>query len=140
MVVRDAAAAARWYVSALGATEHGRIPVPGDKYMQIELHFGKTVAMLCDEFPEMAIVGPTTLGGTHGALHLETDDASALFDRAVAAGAEVLRPMADQFWGERSGQLRDPFGHRWTIAQKLREVPREEVARAAWLAFGGTLR
>ena len=116
---------------------YARSNCDGHAHMQIELHFGNAVAMLCDEFPEMSIVGPITLGGTHGALHLETDDASALFERAVAAGAEVLRPIGDQFWGERSGQLRDPFGHRWNIAQKLRNVPREEIARAAWLAFGG---
>lgn len=138
MVVRDAGAAARWYVSAFGATEHGRIAVPGDKYMQIELHFGATVVMLCDEFPSMNIIGPQSLGGTHGALHLDTDDAAALFERAVAAGAEVLRPIADQFWGERGGQLRDPFGHRWNIGQKLRDVPQDEIASAAWRAFGGT--
>ena len=138
MVVRDASAAARWYTSALGATEHGRIPVPGDKYMQIELHFGSTVVMLCDEFPEMQITSPLSLGGTHGALQVMTDDARALFDQAVQAGATVLRPIADQFWGELSGQIRDPFGHRWNISQKLREVSRDAVARAAWIAFGGT--
>jgi len=138
VVVRGAAEAAAWYAKALGATEHGRIPVPGGKYMQIEMHFGSTVVMLCDEFPEMKIVGPATLGGTHGALHVTTDDASALFERAVAAGAEVLQPIGDRFWGEITAQIRDPFGHRWNLAQKVRDVPHDEVAKAAWVAFGGT--
>jgi PhnB protein len=138
IVVRGAAAAADWYVTAFGATEHGRIPVPGDKFMQIELHFGATTVMMCDEFPEAGITSPLTLGGTHSALHLATDDAHAIWTRAVAAGATVLRPLADQFWGELNGQLADPFGHRWNISQKLRDVTKTEIAAAAWKAFGGS--
>jgi PhnB protein len=138
IVVRDAAAAATWYANALGATEHDRIPVPGDKYMQIELHFGSTVVMLCDEFPQMNIISPLTLGGTHGALHVTTDDAAALFERAVAAGAEILQPLGERFWGELYGQIRDPFGHRWNLAQKRRDVPADEIAKTAWAMFGGT--
>jgi PhnB protein len=137
LVVRGAARAAAWYVQALGATEVGRIAVPGGKFMQIELRFGDATVMLADEFPEAGVVGPETLGGSPGAFHLVTDDVAALWKRALAAGAKELQPLGERFWGERFGQLVDPFGHRWSLAERLREVPHAEVARAAWEAFGG---
>ena len=137
LVVRDAARAAAWYVRALGATEVGRIAVPGGKFMQIELRFGDSTVMLADEFPEAGVVGPETLGGSPGAFHLLTDDVEALWTSAIAAGGKELQPLVERFWGERFGQLVDPFGHRWNLAQRVREVPRAEVARAAWEAFGG---
>jgi PhnB protein len=137
LVVRDAARAAAWYAQALGATEVGRIPVPGGKFMQIELRLGDATVMLADEFPEAGIVGPQTLGGSPAAFHLVTDDVAPLWNRAVAAGAKELQPLGERFWGERFGQLLDPFGYRWNLAQRVREVPRDEVARAAWEAFGG---
>jgi len=140
VVVRDASRAAGWYVQVLGATEHGRIAVPGDKFMQIELHFGDTTVMLCDEFPDAGIVGPQTMGATHGAFHLLTDDVSALWERALAAGAKELQPLGERFWGERFGQLLDPFGYRWNVSEKIRDVPRAEIEKAAWAAFGGEPR
>lgn len=140
LVVRDAARAAAWYVQALGASEVGRIAVPGGKFMQIELQFGEATVMLADEFPEAGIVGPQALGGSPVAFHVVTDDVEALWKRALAAGGKELQPLGDRFWGERFGQLVDPFGHRWNLAQRVREVPRAEVARAAWEAFGGDPR
>jgi PhnB protein len=131
LVVRGAARAADWYAQALDAEELGRIPVPDGRFMQIELRFGGSTLMIADEFPEFGIVSPLTLGGTYGALVLKTDDAGALWEQAVAAGAEVFQPLADTFWGERHGQIIDPFGHRWGISQHLRDVPQEDVVRAA---------
>jgi PhnB protein len=137
IVVRDAARAADWYARALGAEERSRIPVPDGKLMQVELWFGDSVVMLADEFPEMNVLSPLSLGGTSTVLHLVTEDVDMLWKRAVDAGAKVLHPLQDQFWGERQGQIQDPFGHQWGLAQQIRAVPPDEVARAAWVAFGG---
>jgi uncharacterized glyoxalase superfamily protein PhnB len=137
IVVRDAARAAEWYLSALGAEEHDRLGLPGGKLMYVELWFGDSAVRIADEFPEAGVLSPQSIGGTPVVLHLFTEDVAALWNRAVAAGAEVLHPLADQFWGDRQGQLTDPFGHRWNLAQHVRDVPREEIARAAAEAFGG---
>jgi PhnB protein len=131
LVVRGAARAADWYARALDAEELGRVRVPDGRFMQIELRLGESTLMIADEFPELGVVSPLTLGGTYGALVIKTDDADALWEQAVAAGAEVFQPLADTFWGERHGQVIDPFGHRWGISQHLRDVPPEEVVRAA---------
>jgi PhnB protein len=137
LVVRDAARAAGWYTETLGAEERGRIAVPGGKLMQVELVFGDTTVMLADEFEELGVLSPLSIGGTATVLHLATDDVDALWERAVGAGAEVRQPLADAFWGERYGQITDPFGHRWGLAQRMREVPREEIEAAAAALFGG---
>ena len=137
IVVRDAARAADWYVSALGAEERDRLGLSGGKLMYVELWFGDSAVRVSDEFPEAGILSPQSIGGTPVVLHLFTADVDALWDRAVHAGAEILHPLADQFWGDRQGQVLDPFGHRWGMAQRLRDVPREEIERAAAAAFGG---
>jgi PhnB protein len=137
IVVRDAARAVEWYKQALGAEERGRVPLPGGKLMSVELWFGDSAVMVADEFPEMGVVSPQTVGGTSTVLNLYTEDVDALWQRAVDAGAEVLHPLQDAFWGDRHGQLTDPYGHRWGLAEHLRDVPPEEVVRAAAEAFGG---
>lgn len=137
IVVRDASRAADWYKQALGAEERSRVPLPGGKVMTVELWFGDSPVMIADEFPDLGIVSPLTLGGTYGALHLTTSDVDALWQRALDAGAEVFHPLGDTFWGERFGQIIDPFGHRWGMATHLRDVPADEVARAAAEMFGG---
>jgi PhnB protein len=131
LVVRGAARAAEWYAQALGAEERGRIEVPGGKLMQVELRIGDATVMIADEFPELDVLSPESIGGTATVLHLETADVDALWERATAAGAEVRQPLGDTFWGERYGQISDPFGHRWGLAQRIRDVPQEEIARAA---------
>jgi len=136
LVVRDAAGAAAWYARALGAEERGRVEVPGGKLMQAELWFGDSQVMLADEFPELGVLSPLSIGGTATVMHLRTDDVDALWERAVAAGAEVSQPLADAFWGERYGQITDPFGHRWGLAQHVRDVPPEEIAAAVAAMFG----
>ena len=138
IVVRDAARAGEWYARALGAEEEGRIEVPGGKLMQLELRFGDATVMLADEFPELGVVSPLSIGGTATVLHLVVDDVDAVWQRAVDAGAEVRQPLDDMFWGERYGQIADPFGHRWGLAQHVRDVPREEVQRAATELFSAS--
>ena len=137
IVVGDAARAAAWYSAVFGAEERGRLEVPGGKLMQVELWFGDSAVMLADEFPEMGVLSPLSVGGTATVLHFSTDDADAVWQRALEGGAEVRQPLQDAFWGERYGQITDPFGHRWGIAQHLRDVPREELERAVSEAFGG---
>jgi PhnB protein len=135
LVVRDVERAARWYAEALGAQERSRIPLPGDRVMAIELAFGDSTIMIADEYPDHGIVSPLTLGGTYGALQIATTDADALWQRALDAGAKEFQPLADMFWGDRHGQIIDPFGHRWGISQHLRDVRPEEIAREAAKAF-----
>ncbi|MFG1805665.1 VOC family protein [Streptomyces sp. NPDC049040] len=136
LVVRDVVRAAEWYVQALGAQERDRIPLPGGKVLTIELAFGDSTVKIADEFPDHGIVSPLTLGGTYGALQIATDDVDTLWKRALDAGATVFHPLQDTFWGERHGQVIDPFGHRWGMAQHLRDVSPEEVAREAAKLFG----
>lgn len=136
IVVRGAAEAAEWYVRALAAEELSRLPLPDGRLLSVELRFGDSTVRVADEFPELDVLSPETIGGTAVVLHLSTDDVDALWQRALDAGAEVLHPLADQFWGNRQGQIADPFGHRWNLAQPLREVSPDELARAAAAAFG----
>jgi len=136
IVVADAAAAADWYTHALGAEERSRIEVPGGKLMQVELWFGDSAVMLADEFPELDVLSPLRIGGSATVLHLYTNDVDALWQRAVDAGAEIRQLLQDAFWGERYGQITDPFGHHWGLAQHLRDVPQEEIAAAAAAMFG----
>ena len=135
LVIRDPAQAAAWYVSVLGAAENSRITLPGGQVLTIELQFGDSVLAIGDEFPGLGIVSPLTLGGTYGALHLAVDDAYAVWQLALAAGAAEFESLHDAFWGDRTGQFIDPFGHRWAVDQHLRDVPPGEVARLAAEAF-----
>ena len=108
IVVRGAAQAAEWYKQAFGAQERSRVPLPGGKLMSVELWFGDSAVMVADEFPEMDVVSPHTVGGTSTVLQLYTEDVDALWTRAVDAGAQVLHPLQDQFWGDRMGTVVDP--------------------------------
>jgi len=104
--------------------------------MSVELAFGDSTVMLADEFPEAGVLSPLSVGGTSVVLNISTDDVDSLWQRALDAGAEVLHPLEDAFWGERHGQITDPFGHRWGMAQHIRDVPHDEVVRVAAEAFG----
>jgi PhnB protein len=131
IVVQGAERAVTFYAEAFGAEEVSRIPVPDGRLMSVQLQIGSGLLYLADEFPEMGVLAPPTIGGTPVVLALEVDDAEAAFARAVAAGARVRQPLADMFWGDRHGQLEDPFGHRWNISQHLRDVPHDEIVAAA---------
>jgi PhnB protein len=113
-----------------------RIPAPGGKVGHAELQVGAAVLMLSDEYPEMGIRGPRSVGGTPVTMNLYVEDVDAVFDRAVGAGATALRPVADQFYGDRSGQFEDPYGHRWSVSTHIEDVPPEELARRAAAATG----
>jgi PhnB protein len=136
IVVRGASDAADWYVRALGAEVGRRIPVPGGKFIEVELHFGDSTVLIADEFTDLGVLSPLTVGGTYGALHITTDDVDALWQRAIDAGAAVHQPLADMFWGDRHGQIIDPFGHRWGLTQHLRDIPDDEIIKAAAKIFG----
>jgi len=136
IVVPDAAEAAEWYGRALGAEERSRLTLPDGKVMTLELRLGDSAVMVASEFPDAGIVSPLTVGGTATVLQLYTDDVDALWQRAVDAGAEVRHPIGDMFWGDRHGQIVDPFGHRWNLARHDRDVPPDEQERAAAEAFG----
>jgi PhnB protein len=136
IVVQGAERAAEFYRGAFGAREIDRIPVPDGRFMSIRLRIGDSVLHIADEFPEMGVLAPPSIGGTPVVLALDVTDAEAVFAQAVAAGAQVRQPLADMFWGDRHGQLTDPFGHRWNISQHLRDVPHDDVVAAAARLFG----
>src|SRR4051812_46024556 len=135
IVVQGAERAAVFYREAFGAEELSRIPTPDGRLMSVQLRIGDAVMHLADEFPEMDVLAPPTIGGTPVVLALDVADADAVFAQAVAAGAHVRRPLADMFWGDRHGQLDDPFGHRWNVSQHLRDVQHDEIVAAAARAF-----
>ncbi len=128
LCVDGAAEAIEFYSTVLGATERMRLPAPGGKVAHAELAFGESVLMLSDEFPEMGAVSPTSIGGSPVTISLYVEDVDATYDRALAAGATPVRPVADQFYGDRSGGFTDPFGHRWSIASRVEQVPPQEMA------------
>lgn len=137
IVVQGAGRAVTFYRDAFGAEEVSRIPVPDGRLMSVQLRIGADLLHLADEFPEMGVLAPPSLGGTAVVLGLEVPDAETAFTRAVEAGAaEVRQPLAEAFWGDLHGQLEDPFGHRWNIAQHVRDVPHDEIVAAAARAFG----
>ncbi|MDP8970173.1 MAG: VOC family protein [Actinomycetota bacterium] len=134
--IDGASAAIDFYSTVLGATERMRMPAPDGKIGHAELQIGDSVIMLSDEFPEMDMRGPKSLGGTPVTMSVYVDDVDAAFERAVNAGATPLRPVEDQFYGDRTGQFEDPFGHRWSIATHVEDVPPDEMARRAAEAGG----
>ena len=127
--VRGAARAIEFYKVAFDAEEVLRLSEPGGRIGHAEIKIGSTVLMLADEYPEHGIVGPQSLGGTSVAIHLHVDDVDALMEKAKAAGATVVRELQDQFYGERSGTIRDPFGHEWLLGQSIETVSPEEMQR-----------
>jgi len=129
LTVHDSAAAIAFYKAAFGAEEIFRLTEPSGRVGHAQLKLGPTVLMLADEYPEYGIQGPRTLGGAGFRMHLHVDDADALIDRAVAAGATLIMPPRDQFYGERSGRVRDPFGHEWLIGHEIEKVSHEEMQR-----------
>ncbi|HVZ39539.1 MAG TPA: VOC family protein [Candidatus Kapabacteria bacterium] len=136
ITVRDAANAIEFYKNAFGATETMRIMQPDGRVGHAELTIGTAPIMLSDEFPEHGITGPQTLGGTPVTMHLYVEDVDAFAERAVAAGATLLRPVANQFYGDRGGKLQDPYGHAWWVATHVEDVSPEEMQRRAGEANG----
>lgn len=127
--VHDAARAIDFYVAAFGAREKFRLTEPSGRIGHAELDFGAGTVMLSDEYPELGFRGPRSIGATSTSIHLHVDDADEVIRRAVAAGAEVVRPAQDQFYGERSGTVRDPFGHEWNVGHAIEQVTPDEMQR-----------
>jgi uncharacterized glyoxalase superfamily protein PhnB len=127
--VKNAAQAIDYYQRAFGAKEKFRLCEPSGRVGHAELDFDGATLMLSDEFPEYDIKGPETVGGTTLSIHLHVDDADAVLRRAVAEGGKMVRPPQDQFYGERSGTVRDPFGHEWNIGHEIEKVTPEEMQR-----------
>lgn len=129
LCVRNTAAAIDFYGSAFGATELFRLTEPSGRIGHAELQFGPMTLMLADEFPECGFTGPPPEGSPHVVIHLHVDDADAIGRQAVAAGATMLSEPTDQFYGERSCKLRDPFGHTWLIGHSIEKVEPQEMQR-----------
>ena len=133
LTVDDAAAAIDFYVKAFGAVELGRLAGPGGKLIHGAVQIDGSTVMLADDFPEMTdgkSMTPKALGGTPVTIHLTVTDVEDRFQRAIDAGASVVMPLEDQFWGDRYGVLEDPFGHRWSLGQPVREVSYDEIQQA----------
>jgi PhnB protein len=131
LIVDGANAAIDFYCSVLGASERMRMPGPDGRIGHAELQLGDSVLMLADENVPMDARGPATIGGTPVSLLVYVEDSDAVFERAVKAGAKSLRPVEDRFYGDRSGQFEDPFGHRWDVATHVEDVPPEEMSKRA---------
>ena len=131
LIVDGAGAAIGFYGTVFGATERMRMPAPGDKIGHCELQIGDGIIMLADEFPEMGQRSPKSIGGSPVTISVYVEDVDETFDRAVKAGATVVRAVEDQFYGDRSGQFEDPYGHRWSVASHMEDVPPAEMAKRA---------
>jgi PhnB protein len=140
LIVRGAAEAIEFYKRAFGATEILRMADPQGRVGHAEIKIGDSVIMLADEHPAMGYRGPRSLGGSSVSILLYLEDVDAVFDRAVRGGSRALRPVTDQFYGDRSGTLEDPFGHVWTVATHVEDVAPEEMKRRAEAAMRSAVR
>lgn len=135
LAIKNAARALTFYQQAFGATETYRLTMPDGRIGHAEIRLGDSLVMLSDEFPEYGGRAPDTLGGSPVSLHLYVDDVDAFVKRALAAGATERKPVTDQFYGDRSGQLEDPFGHLWWVATHKENVGPEEMQKRVQAMF-----
>lgn len=129
LIIKGASEAIHCYKNAFDATEQMRFTSSSGEILHAEILINNAVIMLADEFPHMGYVSPSTLGNTSISLHLYVEDVDQVYQKAIAAGCTVEKPLQNQFFGERSATLLDPFGHRWSIATKIEEVSPEEIRR-----------
>ena len=137
LIIDGAAAALDFYKKAFGATELFRMDVPGGKIGHAEMKIGDSPIMLADEYPDMGYRGPRSIGGTPVSIMIYVEDADRIFNQAIGAGAKVQQPMKDQFYGDRSGTLEDPYGHVWTVATHKEDLTPEEIGKRAAAAMKG---
>jgi PhnB protein len=137
LCVEGASAAIEFYRMVFGAVERMRVIEPDGTLGHAELDIGAAVIMLSDEFPDVGVRAPRTVGGTPVMISLYVEDVDAVFARAIGAGAAVLRPIQNQFYGDRTAQFEDPFGHRWIVASRIEDVSPEEIANRAAVMAGG---
>jgi PhnB protein len=130
LVARGGAQALEFYKKAFGAKEIRRSAMPDGKLLHAEMQFGDSRFYLNDEFPEMGAHSPQSLKGTPVTIHLWSEDVDSLYKQATAAGAQVVMPLADQFWGDRYGVVRDPFGHHWSMASHVKDLTPEQLKKA----------
>ena len=130
LVCAGAAQAIEFYVRAFAAVEQLRLPGPGGKLMHASVRIGDSIVMLVDENREWGALGPLSLNGTSVTIHLQVADVDAVFAQAVAAGATVVMPVADMFWGDRYGIVKDPFGHQWSVATHQRDLTPQQIQEA----------
>lgn len=129
LIVKGASDAIEFYKNVFGATELMRMPGPGGALMHAEIKIGDSFVMLADEFPQMDALSPKTIGGSPVGLMIYLPNVDEVFHRAIAAGAKELRPLQNQFYGDRSGTVEDPFGHKWTVSTHVEDVAPEEMNR-----------
>ena len=129
LIIKNAAKAIEFYKQAFGAKETMRFPAPGGKIGHAEIRIGDSAIMMADEFPEKGVRSPESFGGSAVMILLYVEDVDAVTARAIAAGAKSVRPVQDQFYGDRSGTIADPFGHVWTISTHKEDVSPEEMQR-----------
>lgn len=134
---KDAGAAIEFYKKAFGATEVMRSEAPGGKIGHAEIQIGDSRVMLADEFPEMGFLSPKAIGGSPVMMHIYVEDVDTTVPKAVAAGAKVTREVADQFYGDRGGQVEDPYGHKWYVSTHKEDLTPEEIGARAAKAMGG---
>lgn len=138
LIVDGAADAIGFYTSVLGASQRGdSMTAPDGKVGHAELTIGDSLIMLADENPDWGAAGPRTVGGTPVTIHVYVEDVDDVFAKALAAGATEVRAVTDEFYGDRSGQFEDPWGHRWNVATHVEDVPPEEMAERAKAAMEG---
>ena len=137
LICKNAEAAIDFYKRAFGAEEILRMGKPGERVGHCEMKIGKAIFMLADEFPEMGGVSPETVGGTPVSLYVYVEDVDAFAQKAVGEGLKVIRPVADQFYGDRSGYFEDPFGHKWGCATHVEDLTPEQMEERAKAAHGG---
>ena len=135
LCVDRGSAAIDFYKRVFGAIERMRMPAPDGKIGHAELQIGDSVVMLSDEFPEMGVRSPRTVGGTPVIISVYVDNVDSVFANAIASGAASIKDVQDQFYGDRTGQFEDPFGHRWSVATHVEDVPPDEMARRAKTAM-----
>jgi PhnB protein len=131
LIIEGASAAIEFYSTVLGTTVRMRMDSPDGKVGHAELQLGDSVVMVADEFPDMGYLGPKSVGGTPVTISVYVDDVDTVFQSALNAGATELRPVENQFYGDRSGQFEDPFGHRWSVSTHIEDVPEDELTRRA---------
>jgi PhnB protein len=135
LIVDNCAKAITFYEKAFGAKELARMAMPGGRIGHAEMQIGDSIFMLADEFPEMHSKGPKSYGGSPVTIHMYVPNADETYQRAVKAGATATMPMADMFWGDRYGRVKDPFGHEWSIATHVKDVSLDEMTKAAQAAY-----
>jgi PhnB protein len=135
LIVKNGDEAIEFYKKGFGVQERGRMKGPDGSVAHAELKLGDSVFMLSDEYPEMDCHSPKTIGGSPVSMYVYVDDVDSFFDKAISAGAKVLDPIKDQFWGDRHGRLEDPFGHLWSIATHKKDLSEDEMKKAAEAAF-----